>query len=345
MSRTHAAGRFGGWPRVLIAVLLAAAAAAASVFLARGGSGPHQHHVAFGVYSAPGAKGVQGAHDFDRVMHQHSTMVLDFPPGDDWSQIEGEPWLLRPHAEEKDQRLEYSLPVVPDLPGASLRACAEGDYDRHWATLARHLVQWHLTDTILRPGWEFNGDWYAWNAAGHVAEYISCFRHVVTSMRAVPGQRFAFDWNVNVGPGTLDPTTAWPGRDYVDYVGVDAYDISTSQYHVGDKPSATQHQQATTELLDGRWGLRFWARFAAEHGRPLAIPEWGLTWRVDGSGGGDNVTYLNAMLRFVDDPATHVAYACYFNSDDATSHHRLTGPTRFTRARAAYTEQVDQQTR
>ena len=77
-------------------------------------------------------------------------------------------------------------------------------------------------------------------------------------MRAVPGQRFAFDWNINVGPGTLDPTTAWPGHDYVDYVGVDAYDMSTSQYHAGEKPSAAQHQQATTDLFDGRRGLRFW---------------------------------------------------------------------------------------
>ena len=111
-------------------------------------------------------------------------------------------------AEQPNQRLEYSLPVVPDLPGTSLRACAAGDYDRHWTTLARHLMQWHLTDTIVRPGWEFNGDWYAWRATSDPGAYVSCFRHVVDAMRAVPGQQFAFDWNVNVGPGPLDATTA-----------------------------------------------------------------------------------------------------------------------------------------
>jgi len=99
------------------------------------------------------------------------------------------------------------------------------------------------------------------------------------------------------------------------------------------------------ELLDGQRGLSFWARFAARHDRPLAIPEWGLTWRADGLGGGDDVTYVRAMFRFFDVPAHHVAYACYFNSGNPTADHRLTGDSRFPRARAAYAEQVHHQSR
>jgi len=83
---------------------------------------------------------------------------------------------------------------------------------------------------------------------------------------------------------------------------------------------------------------------AARHGRPLAIPEWGLTWRADGHGGGDNAIYVRAMFRFFDDPANHVAYVCYFNSGDSTVDHRLTGHTRFGSAQAAYAQQVTSQT-
>ena len=345
--RTHLAAALAR-PRILTALLVVtglvlAAAAVTGVLLARRGM-TSRDTVVLGVYAAPGQKGVRGARDFDRVMHQDSAVVLDFPPGDDWSQIEGQPWLLRPHSKQKEQRLEYSLPVVPHLPGTSLQACAQGDYDGHWAALGHNLVAWSLADTIVRPGWEFNGDWYAWQAGGQAAAYASCFRHVVDSMRAVPGQHFAYDWNVNVGPSPMDATAAWPGRNYVDYVGVDAYDMSTTRYHAGETPSAIQQRQAVTELLDGRWGMRFWADFAARHGRPLAIPEWGLTWRADGHGGGDNAIYVRAMFRFFDDPANHVAYVCYFNSGDSTVDHRLTGRTRFGSAQAAYAQQVTSQT-
>ena len=51
------------------------------------------------------------------------------------------------------------------------------------------------------------------------------------------------------------------------------------------------------------------------------------------------------MFRFFADPANHVAYACYFNSGNSTTDHRLTGHSRFPRARAAYAEQVRNRSR
>jgi hypothetical protein len=52
------------------------------------------------------------------------------------------------------------------------------------------------------------------------------------------------------------------------------------------------------------------------------------------------VTYAEAMFRFFDDPASNVAYACYFNNGDSKVDHRLTGRTRFGNARAVYAERV-----
>jgi hypothetical protein len=328
----RATWRWGAAAGVAVAVGLVAA-----VHATRGAppTPAPRHVIALGVYAGPGAKGVSGAAVFDEATGQRSTVVLDFAPAGSWAGIEGQPWLLRPHARDPGTRLVYALPVVPQIPGATLAACAQGRDDGHWTTLATNLVRSGLADTIVRPGWEPNGDWYPWSAAGRAADYVSCFRHVVTAMRAVPGQRLRFSWDVTAGPTPMDATLAWPGRDVVDYVGVDAYDVL---YTGGDggEPTDAERRAAVDALVTGPRGLRYWAGFAARQGRRLAVPEWGLTWRADGPGGGDDVAYVRAMFGFF--ASADVAYAVYFESSDATTDHRLAGATRFPEARATYAD-------
>jgi hypothetical protein len=43
-------------------------------------------------------------------------------------------------------------------------------------------------------------------------------------MRAVPGAQFKFDFNPNCGFGQFPAEKAYPGDEYVDYIGVDVYD-------------------------------------------------------------------------------------------------------------------------
>jgi len=289
----------------------------------------------FGAYAGPGTKDIQGVAQFDADLGTQTTQVLDFTPLSDWSQIEGQAWYLQPHG-ATSQRLELSVPIVPSVSGTSLAACANGDYDSHWAALGGNLVRFGLANAIIRPGWEFNAGWFAWSAAKDPAGFAACFRHVVQAMRSVPAGAFAFDWNVAVGPQAIDGAKAWPGAAYVDYVGVDVYDASWTHYLPGTPPTAAQQAATVNDLLNGPYGLAYWAAFAKQHQRPLAVPEWGVTWRSDGHGGGDDPTFVDSMFAFFADPANNVAYEQYFNTGSASLDHVLNGATRFPNSAKAF---------
>jgi hypothetical protein len=286
---------------------------------------------ASGVYAGPASKGVDGARSFDQSMSTASSEVLEFPPMNDWSQIEGQAWLLRDHAAQS-ARLEYSLPIVPSLPGASLSQCASGAYNQHWQNLARNLVSFKLSGSIIRPGWEMNGNWYPWSAAKSPADYVACFQHVVRTMRQVPGQQFLFDWNPSNGRLSLAAELAYPGDQYVDIIGDDVYDQSWTWYSATHAPSAEDQRKAVAYELTGDHALGFWAGFARSHGKALALTEWGLSHLSDGHGGEDNPQFIQAMYQFMANPLNHVLYHHYFN----VGGHVITGATLFPRAAATF---------
>ncbi len=65
------------------------------------------------------------------------------------------------------------------------------------------------------------------------------WRNIVTAMRSVAGaEKLQFDWNVNNGGETYDSTIFYPGNKYVDYVGVDVYDISWDADAIPTRPAA-----------------------------------------------------------------------------------------------------------
>lgn len=292
-------------------------AACAVVLVSNQSSGASVQRPTYGVYAGPGPKGVAGAADFGVWSGRQPQQVIDFPPTATWNDISEPIWLLRPYG-QAGTRLVFSLPLLPDDPGTTLAACASGAYDGHWSALGRNLVLYQLEDTIVRPGWEFNGNWYRWSAAGQVSQYIGCYRRVVQSLRTVGGQKFSFDWNPNVGPGTFPAEQAYPGDAYVDYIGVDVYDLSWIHYPIARTITAAEaRQRAWNDILNGEHGLRFWAGFARSHGKRLSIPEWGVTYRSDGHGGGDNPRFIANMIRFIEDPRNRVGYANYFNSPDS----------------------------
>jgi hypothetical protein len=269
-----------------------------------------------GVYTGPGASGVSAAKNFERTTGAPLSQQLDFASADSWDGITGPAWLLQPHA-TSELRLEYSLPMFPETGGNSLAACADGRYDGHWATLAHNLVAAGLADTIVRPGWEFNGDWYPWAAAGHARQFVGCFRHIVTTMRSEPQQQFRFDWNPTVGAAAFPAEQAYPGDKYVDYVGVDAYDTSSWD-----------------RLFGGDHGLRFWSKFAADHHKPMAIPEWGVAG--GGGGRGDDPEYVDRMFAFMTTAENHVAYEQYFDVTSSVAVHGIDLGTPFPRSRDVF---------
>ena len=158
----------------------------------------------------------------------------------------------------------------------------------------------------------------------------------VTGLATARAEDLRFDWNVSNGGERYDSTRFYPGDEYVDYVGVDVYDISwadgTYPYPDGcsDACRRERQQAAWDSTYNSRFGLAFWTQFAADHGKPLTLPEWGL-WdrtRTDGHGGVDNPYFIERMHEFIDDPANNVAYQAYFEFDvGGNGNHRLTSMT------------------
>jgi hypothetical protein len=331
-----------------LAVSAALAAGAAGCATAPAAPGPPVgdavYRPVFGAYLGTGAKATARLNDWQSWSGVPAPYGIDFLPADTWQTITGPAWLLQPWR-DSGRRLVLSVPMLPMPPRPvaddppTLEQCAAGDDDARWRTLADNLVGWRLADTIVRPGWEFNGGWYAWAARGHEQAFAGCFRRLVTAMRSVPGQRFRFVWNPTVGTQEFPAERAWPGSSYVDVIGVDVYDASwqPGTYPVPAAATGAQHGARAAavwrELDAGDHGLRFWVSFAARYGIGLALPEWGLVWRADGHGGGDDPDFIEHVVAFFDRAANRVEFALYFDADSASARHRISTPdTSFPRA-------------
>ena len=84
---------------------------------------------------------------------------------------------------------------------------------------------------MIRFGWEFNGNWFPWAAQGCASAFVRYFDDIVTTMRAVPGTHFTFEWNPTRGDlGVGNLSQYYPGNKYVDDVGLDVYDLEQQRY-------------------------------------------------------------------------------------------------------------------
>ncbi|HEX8508430.1 MAG TPA: glycosyl hydrolase [Propionibacteriaceae bacterium] len=322
-------------PHVLLSLLLVLVAGCSPPAAEPPVPPAHGQRAELGVYAGPGAKGVRAAGGFEGLAGAPVSRLLDFLPDDSWRAMTHADWLIKAH-QRSGRKLELSIPMLPRRGGADLATCAAGDYNDRWRTIARRLRAARLQTATIRPGWEFNGDWYLWSAAGpgQAASYAGCFRQLVDSMRSVSGEH-RFSWTVNLGHNRLPAELGWPGEAHVDVVGVDVYDYSTQWYPAPEGVSKKEARRRVWDAqLNGDHGLRYWAQFARDRNKPLAIPEWGLAWRSDGHAGGDNTYFLEQLGRFINDPENGVAYATYFNSEDTPDlKHNLLGPdTKFPQA-------------
>jgi hypothetical protein len=107
---------------------------------------------------------------------------------------------------------------------------------------------------------------------------------------------------------------AYPGDAYVDYIGTDIYDQSWGSNY-------TDPAFRWNEYLTQKNGLNWVASFAGAHGKPITIPEWGLSIRSDGHGGGDNAYFIQHMYDWIS--SNNVAFQMYFEFDASDGAHRL----------------------
>jgi len=139
-------------------------------------------------------------------------------------------------------------------------AVADGSKDAYLRAQAEAVVAYRKP-VFIRLDWEMNGSWYPeWSGpAVSPSSYIAAWRHVWSVFQQAGATSAAFVWCPNVGEFDGRPWTDWyPGSEYVDWVGLDAY----------LKPSTT------TAGVSGAGGLDALARFAEQSGKPAMLAEW-----------------------------------------------------------------------
>ncbi|MGW1872292.1 glycoside hydrolase family 26 protein [Streptomyces sp. NPDC001975] len=214
-------------------------------------------------------------------------------PGNRWADIEGAPGFLDVWAhwrrEQDDRMLVLNVPMqernedhVGDAEVRSLLAQgAAGLFDHHFRALAERLVELEVPDTVIVLGWEMNGTTYTHRCGPDPEAWKKYWKRIVTTMRAVPGQKFRFDFTPSRGRDAVPWTECYPGDDTVDVVGMDSY----------DQPTGLSFDEQVREP----YGLQQHVDFAKAHGKPISYPEWGLFRN------GDNAEYMRRMLTWMDE--------------------------------------------
>jgi hypothetical protein len=158
----------------------------------------------------------------------------------------------------------------------------------------------------IRPGWEFNGDFFPWSAIGNEAAFVTAFRHVVDLFRAV-SSRFRFFWCSNItstgGDEAITVTDCYPGDAHVDVIGLDIY-WTPGIDDEAQQPGTFGYFKDVVEF-----GLAGCSAFAAARGKPFAIGEFGLF---------DEATTFAGLLCdwiYDENPLFH----CYWEADHGTS--------------------------
>ncbi|WP_411080063.1 glycoside hydrolase family 26 protein [Streptomyces sp. cmx-18-6] len=254
----------------------------------RGGS-----TTAHGAYLDYGPDGVDRMAELSRWLGGAELRVgHTYLPGDLWVNIEGAPdfldaWATWRKAEE-DRMFVLNVPMlerneerVPDAEVRRLlRSGAAGDYDQHFTRLAERLVDLGVPDTVIVLGWEMNGTTYTHRCGPDPASWKAYWQRIVTAMREVPGQEFRFDFTPSRGLDAVPWTACYPGDDVVDIIGMDSY----------DQPPG----ESFDDQINDPYGLQKHVDFAAERGKPISFPEWGLFRN------GDNPEYMRRMLDWID---------------------------------------------
>lgn len=200
--------------------------------------------------------------------------------------------------------LIVSQGLVPEGHPEDLAGCATGQFDQLWRDFGMLMVRYGRGNSVVRLGWEFNGNFMAWHASD-AQTWIACYRRAADGIRAT-NPAVLFDWTIN-GHDTPDDicggvsTNCYPGDDYVDIVGIDNYD----HFPVARTLADFDRINAAPEGLDWLYA------FARQHRKLFAVGEWGVVHNTDG--GGDSADFVRWMHDWFAEHATGLAYEAYFS--------------------------------
>jgi hypothetical protein len=267
---------------------------------------PPLSSVNFGLYAGPG--NVAGVNKVAAMLGHDPSYVADFINSWSWTTISsgesdwmpgiGDRPLTKLWSPSHPYTMVWSLPMLPNPASGggpyTLAAGATGAYNAYFTALASNLsaAGWNSKNSMIRLGWEFNGNWGYWSApSGQESNFVSYWQNIVTAMRAViPGLKFI--WSPNIGNtwGSSALENYYPGSAYVNYVGLDVYDTVS-----GDNSTTWN------DYLTMSYGLDWLASFSAATGKPACIPEFGLGPAAisESGGGGDDPDFISRIVAWV----------------------------------------------
>jgi hypothetical protein len=193
-------------------------------------------------------------------------------------------------------RVVVAQPLIAT--GWDMQATGTGAHDSVYIAAAAQLAAVQSRIVAVRLGWEFNlNGAYPWCAGGAgtnqtPTNYIACFQRFVDYIRlACPGLPIV--WNPNFDS---DPTSWYPGDNYVDCVAIDCY-MNSSFY--SDSWGNMYVAPAGFRWLDG---------FTSLHGKMVALGEWATNY--------NSGNYITPMAQWLRRPrANKVLFHNYWNSD------------------------------
>jgi len=268
--------------------------------------------------TAPSFSDYAGMRQFETWFGYQVPRAIEFMSNSSWSDFDGaSAWAVNLTSGWPAQRWRATL-SVPMLPADGVSSLAQGvagSYNSHFTNLAQVLVAAGEGDAIIRLGWEMNGSWYAWRVlnATDAANYRDYWIQIITTMRAVPGTSFKFDFCPANGYNSYPSNNSYPGDAYVDIIGLDVYNASYA---------TTDPVARWNEIVTQSYGMQYWADFATAHNKPLSYPEWATCIRTaDSAGGGDDPLFIQNMFNWIG--SHNVAYHNYWDYQAPDLHGQL----------------------
>ena len=122
---------------------------------------------------------------------------------------------------------EGAVPLIQMNPTQTdVTAIASGQYDTYLRAYAES-VRAYGHPILVSFGHEMNGSWYTWGYK-HTSPrvFVAAWRHIVTLFRETKAQNVTWVWTINTihkKTGVPSPGPWWPGKSYVNWVGIDGY--------------------------------------------------------------------------------------------------------------------------
>jgi hypothetical protein len=166
------------------------------------------------VYGIPG-EAPKNPEVWERFEHDAGKGLTIVNTGQNWGQFD------TPTMQQVIDGGAIPLVTMGLTSGVTMQEVAEGKQDaqiRAWAKSAKAFGY----PFMFRPWREMNGAWYSW---GRDPYYVAAWRHFHDVVEEEGATNVTWAWIVNTiwsDPGS-DPKPYYPGDDYVDWVGMDAY--------------------------------------------------------------------------------------------------------------------------